>query len=102
MSGIDEEVVISKRNKAIERLQEMGYETISSYFKSDTEVEEFIKRENPSNLPVSYLGRSVQMLAKCSLCYFVEGWEHARGCRLEHAICQEYGIECIYENDTED
>ena len=39
------------------------------------------------------LGRSIQILSNADVAVFAEGWESARGCRIEHQVCEEYGIE---------
>lgn len=31
--------------------------------------------------------------------YFCKGWESARGCKLEHAVAEAYGVKIIYEED---
>lgn len=37
------------------------------------------------------LGESIKLLAKADVAYFAEGWEEARGCRIEHECAEEYG-----------
>lgn len=43
-------------------------------------------------------------LAHADAVYFDNGWNNARGCRIENQICKEYGIKCLYsdffETDT--
>ena len=29
--------------------------------------------------------------------YFMKGWNEARGCIIEHEVCERYGIPIIYE-----
>ncbi len=41
---------------------------------------------------VYYLGESIKRLASADAAYFADGWQAARGCRLENAVCQMYGI----------
>ena len=51
------------------------------------------------NEHIFYLGRSVMMfLAHADAVYFDNGWEKARGCKIEHEICKQYGIKCLYSN----
>ena len=42
--------------------------------------------------PVFFLGLSLQFLSQADLAVFCEGWENARGCRIEHQVCEDYGI----------
>lgn len=53
------------------------------------------KFEEMLHPPVAYLGRAIKRLALCTEAIFGEGWENARGCRIEHEVCKEYGIEII-------
>ena len=39
------------------------------------------------------LAHSIQCLADADIVYFAEGWENARGCKIEHEIAKQYGIE---------
>lgn len=31
-------------------------------------------------------------MAKADVVVFAKGWEAARGCRIEHAVAEEYGL----------
>lgn len=45
-----------------------------------------------------YLGRSIEALAKADLAVFMDGWENARGCRIEHQAAKDYGIPTLELN----
>ena len=45
-----------------------------------------------------YLGRSIEVLAKADLAVFMNGWEKARGCRIEHQTAKDYGIPTLELN----
>lgn len=47
-------------------------------------------------LGVFYLGISLQHLMFADAAYFADGWDKARGCRIEHAVCREYNIPILY------
>lgn len=47
--------------------------------------------------PVWFLGESLKTLSQADAAYFAPGWESARGCRIEHAACEEYGIKIIHD-----
>jgi hypothetical protein len=36
-------------------------------------------------------------MSKCDAVYFCNGWENARGCKIEHDIAIAYGLLTIYE-----
>lgn len=46
--------------------------------------------------PLEYLAKSLEMLSGADIAVFVGGWEYARGCKIEHMCCVEYGIGIIY------
>ena len=55
--------------------------------------------ESVRNEHIFYLGRSIMMfLAHADAVYFDNGWNNARGCRIENQICKEYGIKCLYSD----
>jgi hypothetical protein len=41
---------------------------------------------------LAFLGKSISALSEADAAVFGTGWEDARGCRIEHACCEEYGI----------
>lgn len=48
--------------------------------------------EGLKNNRVWLLGDSIKLMALADLVIFAPGWEDARGCRIEHKACEEYGI----------
>ena len=94
MRGLTSEQITATREKAVKYLTEHGYEVLETYF-----ADEFAKSDAP-NKPLLYLGESIKYLAKASIAYFCNGWEDARGCRLEWQAAQEYGVEVVYEKDV--
>ena len=60
-------------------------EFIDSYF-GDPELED----------PIEMLGKSISLMAEADAVYFYDGWEGARGCRIEHEVATQYVKECIY------
>ena len=45
--------------------------------------------------PLYCLGMSLQLLSAADVAVFAEGWEEARGCRIEHECALQYGIKII-------
>ena len=59
-------------------------------------IKSFIVNIGPVvNKPVAYLGKSISCLADADLAVFGKGWENARGCQIEHAVCIAYNIPII-------
>lgn len=44
---------------------------------------------------IEFLAKSIALLATADIAYFAEGWENARGCRIEHKCAEEYGINIV-------
>ena len=42
-----------------------------------------------------YLGQAITLLDSTDVVYFCPGWENAKGCQIEHHICELYGIQRI-------
>ena len=62
---------------------------------------EFLDNYNHPNLaadahPLLYLGESIELMSEADLVIFVEGWDRARGCVIEHKICHYYDVNYIY------
>jgi Asp-tRNA(Asn)/Glu-tRNA(Gln) amidotransferase A subunit family amidase len=83
MRGKTEEQIRSERKEVIELLENSGYEVV------DTVFPDFI---NSGNVAVKYLAKSLEVMADIGLVYFMDGWEEARGCRIEHQVCVDYDI----------
>lgn len=92
MSGLSDEEITEKRQEAIVTAMDIMKE-------SEVKVLDSFQKGVPAEAnPVYYLGESVKILSQANVAYFVKGWESSKGCRVEHLICELYGIE-IYEED---
>ena len=45
-----------------------------------------------SNCGVWYLGHAIIKLSQCDEAFFFGNWKEARGCQIEHEVCEKYGI----------
>lgn len=82
--------ILKERSKIVSELQDKygkDLEILYSVISSKDDYEEI------KNIPVWYLSHSIDLLSKADKVYFAKGWKNARGCRIEHKICEEYGIE---------
>lgn len=85
MRGKTEEEILAVRAKAIQSAErELGEEVEA--------IDSFIKGAPAAARPLWFLGESIKLLAKADVAYFAEGWEEARGCKIEHECAIEYGI----------
>lgn len=92
MRGKTDEEILAVRAQAIqsaERVLGEEVEVIDSFFKDAVVPSTVLSR------PLWFLGESLKMLAGADVAYFADGWEAARGCRIEHECAVEYGITTI-------
>lgn len=88
------------RNKTDEQIKEERERTVSflkETYGDDIEVIDSFFANSPHDArPLWFLGKSLELLANADLACFCEGWETARGCKIEHDACVEYGIPVKY------
>ena len=42
-----------------------------------------------------YLAKSIELMAKADIVFFINNWESARGCTVEHQVAQAYNKFCV-------
>ncbi|MBR3693567.1 MAG: hypothetical protein IKL88_03475 [Erysipelotrichales bacterium] len=52
-------------------------------------------------LPLYNLAKSISLMADADVVYFAKGWEHTRGCVIEHECATRYGKKVYEEGDDE-
>lgn len=80
------EEIEAERTELVEILTEQGYEVL------DTVLSE---KDVVKDDPICYLAKSLEFLADADILVCMEGWENARGCRIEHQVAVEYGKEIM-------
>jgi hypothetical protein len=90
MKDKTEDQIRHERKAAILYLDGKGYEVVDSVF---TDFPTFLK----GNAPLKHLAKAIDLIADVDLVYFMNGWDNARGCRIEHSVCLDYGIAVMYE-----
>lgn len=89
MRGLtDEEILKTREEIRLKAEKTIGepVELINSFFGDFKPI---------GNIPVCYLGKSISLLAEADVVYFGEGWKDARGCKIEHEVAVQYGINII-------
>ena len=102
MNGLTDEEIEKTRNKAIKHLERLGYKVVNTPFTDDWYSESVMKARGVENIPLCYLAKSLENMSLCDIAYFCDGWEDARGCRIEHDAAEEYGLDIIYAEDEEE
>ena len=90
MRGRNDDEILAERNRIILEAQETLGEAVDplpSFF------EKYVVEG--ARTPVRYLANAIAMLSDADVAVFGKGWEDARGCRIEHQVCIDYGIDII-------
>lgn len=88
MNGKTDKEIKETRKKAIEYAEMLLGEELEP-------IESFFEAAPINAAPLWFLGKSIELLSKADIAYFVKGWDKARGCKIEHQCAVEYGIDRI-------
>ncbi len=93
MRGLTDEEILKTREEAIKFAK-----TTIGLASGDTVeiIDSFFQSAPTEAKPLWFLGKSLELLSTADVCLFVGDWENARGCRIEHECCVQYGISRIY------
>lgn len=90
MNGLGEEQILEARAKAVSELEQRGYEVVDTYFNDGLAVPPEVV-----NVPLYYLSQSIAKMAECDAVYLCEGWDKARGCKVERSAAVAYDLEIV-------
>lgn len=88
MRGKTDAEILFERDKAIESVKE-------KYPDEEIEVIDSFQKSFKNEKPLLALSKSIALLSEADIAYFCEGWETARGCKIERTCALEYGIAVI-------
>lgn len=77
--------------------QQKALSCLSEYLSEPLMLIETFLDDNAS--PLVCLGESIKRMSHADYILFAEGWENARGCRIEHECAKEYGLKIFCENE---
>ena len=97
MAGKTNEEIVATREKAISVLKEKGYEIVNTLFTDEWYSKDAMTERGVVQIPLCFLAKSLENMSRCHAAYFCNGWENARGCRIEHEAAVAYGLEIFYE-----
>lgn len=90
MNGKSDEEIFAAREEAVKKATRL--------VKCDMEViDSFIQDAPAGAKPLWFLGKSLELMADADVVYFAEGWDKARGCKIEHECAVQYCIDRIEE-----
>lgn len=85
MHGKTDEYIQKEREHLIRVAKDLyeDVEILDSYF------------NNYDGSALQFLAKSIAVLAEADVAIFAADWQKARGCRCEHEIAYEYGVEIV-------
>ena len=88
MRGNTDEEILAVRAKAIESAERYLGEKVEV-------IDSFFQNAPVDANPLWYLAKSLELLSTADVVYFTKGWDEARGCKIEWACAEAYGIPYI-------
>lgn len=98
MGNLTKEEIGAARVDAVMALNKLGYSVVNTWMTVEADRLFACNKDGEDRTPLLLLGKSIEKLSMVDAVYFVKGWDKARGCRIERAICEEYDIEIIDED----
>lgn len=93
MMGLTEDKIRQNREHIVNELTNKGYEIIDTV-QPDFTIEEAI---NIKNIPLKFIANSINFMVDADILYMMKDWQYSRGCKVEHMVAVEYGLEIMYE-----
>ncbi len=97
MNGFTDEQIHETRNRFLQFAKKENLEPLNTYFKDEWYSQDSMNLRGIVQIPVCFLAKSLEKMSECNIVYFANGWENARGCKIEHEVALQYGLEIIYE-----
>jgi len=97
MKGLTEEQILETQNRFLNFAKKENMEVMNTYFKDEWFAKIELNHVGVIQVPVYYLAKSLEKMAHCNAVYFAKGWENARGCKIEHEVALQYGLNILYE-----
>ena len=69
-----------ERKELVKELKKQGFEVLDT-----------ILDLGKNATPLHYLAKSIEIMAGADIVLFMQGWENARGCIIEHEVALKYG-----------
>lgn len=83
MRGKTTEQIRNEREKLVKELETKGHEVIDTIFEKEAPKD--------CDAAIFYLSKSIEAIGRVDAVVFMEGWENARGCRIEYDVATNYG-----------
>lgn len=97
MAGLTKEQIVETRNRFLKFAESENLEVVNTYFDNEWYSKDAMSSRGVVQVPLCFLAKALENMSLCHKAYFANGWREARGCRIEHEVATQYGIEIIYE-----
>jgi hypothetical protein len=97
MNGLTDEQIDETRNRFFEFACKEKFDVVNTFFTGGFNSPSSMKSRGIIQIPVYFLAKSLEYMSECTTVYFAKGWENARGCKIEHEVALQYGLDVIYE-----
>lgn len=97
MRGLSDDEIVATRDRAIKYLESHGYEVVNTLFTDEWYSKGAMEERGVKQVPICFLAKSLDNMSRCDTVFFCNGWEGARGCRIEHQVAKAYGMQILYE-----
>jgi hypothetical protein len=97
MNGLTDKQITNAQNKFLEYVVKENLEVVHTFFQDEWYSKDSLSSRGVVQIPLCFLAKSIENMSLCHKAYFAKGWENARGCKIEHEIALQYGLDIIYE-----
>lgn len=88
MNGKSNNQIKKEREEVINKFKELHIDVFNTLIEECADPDIY----NDYHPALFYMAKSIDFMAQVDAVYFMDGWETARGCKIERQICEEYGI----------
>lgn len=101
MAGKTVEEIRADRNRALDAIEKMGCfdEVVDTLFDEFSYNPELLRARGVKHVALYMLGTALRCMGHCDAVFFCHGWEIARGCRIEYAAAEAYGLKIMDERE---
>ena len=106
MHGIDNDTILKQRSYLRELVELFINATpglmctfkveLIDQFNLPEHVSDAVSHMNETQRRLYLLGRSIQRMREADIVLFYGDWNHAKGCKVEYEVCEQYGITYLY------
>ena len=90
MRGKTTEQIKQEREELVKQLETEGHEVVDTIFAEEAPKD--------CDTAIYYLAKSIETIGKVDGLVFMQGWDRARGCLIEHQVAMSYGKFIKYLN----